>query len=203
MGKQCKNNPVVLKNLENQNLIESKEIRNENSESDRYQWIRIIEKYNKNFEGFEESWNEVTRSENPVKILKQLAMAIEQFFKSYLDSNQVTPLHIAVEIGSLNLCKYIITKTRIKNPTTKLTMTLEDSETKSSKFSIAVEKSPFNFDSEMTPFHLAAMNGNLNLCKVIMENIENCNPRNFEGNTPLLMAATNGHFEVCKNIMDR
>ena len=117
--------------------------------------------------------------------------------------NKVTPLHIAVEIGRLNLCKYIISKTRVKNPTTKLTMTLEDSETKSSKFSIAVEKSPFNFDSEMTPFHLAAMNGNLDLCKIIMDNIENFNPRNFEGNTPLLMAATNGHFEVCKNIMDR
>ena len=88
MGKHCKKNPVVLKKIENQNLIESKEIKNEGSEklieSDRHQWIRIIKKYTKNFGGFEESWNEVTRSENPVEILKQLAIAVEQFFESYL-----------------------------------------------------------------------------------------------------------------------
>ena len=56
-----------------------------------------------------------------------------------------------------------------------------------------------------TPLHLAAENGNLEKCKLIVEHVENKNPRtNMDmGWTPLHLAVRNGHFDVCKLIIER
>ena len=75
-----------------------------------------IKQYTGNFEGHEESWKEIT-FETPTNIVKQVATAVELFFKSYWSENmKVAPLHIAVEKGSLQLCQYVIAKTKDKNP---------------------------------------------------------------------------------------
>ena len=87
---------TVLNNLDDQSLTKSKEASKEISEfldNGRFFWTRIIKKYNKNFEGFEESWKEVI-NKTPVDIVKQLAIAVPKFFESY-SFKQVALLHIA------------------------------------------------------------------------------------------------------------
>ena len=49
---------------------------------------------------------------------------------------------------------------------------------------------------------MAAANKNLELCKLILLNEADKNPRDKKGNTPLHEAAENGHLDVCKLIMD-
>ena len=77
----CKRFPHVsqriLKNLDDQSLIRSKEATRliaKFLENEKFYWIRIIKKHDKNFEGFQESWKEVLGN-SPVDIVKQLATA--------------------------------------------------------------------------------------------------------------------------------
>ena len=68
-------------------------------------WIRIIKKHAENFKGFEESWKEVIRR-TPLDIIKQLALTVNEFFKSYTDK-KVAPLHIVAEKGTFQLFQYV------------------------------------------------------------------------------------------------
>ena len=61
----CKRFPhvikTVLKNLDNKSLSRTKRASKEICEfldNERFYWVRIINKYSDNFEGFEESWKE-------------------------------------------------------------------------------------------------------------------------------------------------
>ena len=51
-----------------------------------------------------------------------------------------------------------------------------------------------------TPLHWAALNGYRDMCELLIENIENKNPRNNEGWTPLHFAAKEGYFDICQLI---
>ena len=48
----------------------------------------------------------------------------------------------------------------------------------------------------MTALHHAAQNGYLNVCKLIAENVQEKNPKDFAGATPLQMADQRGHSSV-------
>ena len=69
------------------------------------------------------------------------------------------------------------------------------------------EKTGLHEDSKecggSTPFHVAACNNHLNLCKVIIEKIEDKNPGCNDGITPLHQAAIMGHLKLCKLIMTK
>ena len=53
-----------------------------------------------------------------------------------------------------------------------------------------------------TPLHYVAAEGDFLVCKWIIENVQNKNPKNIIGWTPLHNAAANGHLEVCQLIME-
>ena len=61
---------------------------------------------------------------------------------------------------------------------------------------------PNNDSGDETPLHTAASNGNLEICKLLIEAIENKSPRCSHGHTPLHHAAENGKIEVFKLIFD-
>ena len=127
---------MILRNLDNQSLVRSKEVSSEVSEilcKERFYWIRIIAKHVENFEEYHESWIEVI-NKTPANVVKQLAIAVEEFFKSYT-FDKLAPLHIAAEKGSLQLCEYIIAKTSNKNPEGNVYIGFSGSET-SMKFKI-------------------------------------------------------------------
>ena len=56
-----------------------------------------------------------------------------------------------------------------------------------------------------TPLHLAAVSGHSNICKLIMNDIDDKNPQTESSSkiTPLHIAATNNHLETYKTIMEQ
>ena len=54
----------------------------------------------------------------------------------------------------------------------------------------------------LTPLHDAAEKGHEEICKIIIDSVENKNPNDALGNTPLHLAAKKGHRHICKLIMD-
>ena len=115
---------MVLRKLDDQSLFKSKEVIKGTAEflnNGRFYWIRIIKKNIKHFEAHEKSWQEAI-TKTPSNTLKELAVAVEEFFKSYCHfARTMAPLHILTQKGSFKLCQYIITKTQIKNPAGKMT----------------------------------------------------------------------------------
>jgi len=69
------------------------------------------------------------------------------------------------------------------------------------------DKQPLGGFSKNTPLHIAADDGQLEICKFIIENAtaENGvqkNPKNGFGEIPLHLAAQSGHLEICKFLLD-
>ena len=56
--------------------------------------------------------------------------------------------------------------------------------------------------SEKTLLHLAAENGHYNICKKIIENVQDKNPSDENGWTPLHLATLFGHLKVCEYILE-
>ena len=59
-------------------------------------------------------------------------------------------------------------------------------------------------DDGATPLHLAALNdrkGHFEICKLIVENVEDKNPAAKDGSTPRYIAAKRGHFDIHKLIL--
>ena len=47
-----------------------------------------------------------------------------------------------------------------------------------------------------TPLHYAADRGRLDICQLLVENVQDRNPANNKGQTPLELAKTKGHDNV-------
>ena len=91
--------------------------------------------------------------------------------------NESSPLYVAGAMGDVELYNSIKEKTGLK------------ADSKNSRGS--------------TAFHMAAYNNCINLCKVIMGEIQEKNPGNKNGNTPLHLAAWKGNYKVCELIMEQ
>ena len=93
------------------------------------------------------------------------------------DSYTSTPLDSAIRTEHWLVCELIIGNILDKNPTvvSRLSVTL---------------------------FHLAAENGEIELCKLIIPHIDVKNPENKIGLTPLHFAAKKGHIEICRLILN-
>ena len=48
-----------------------------------------------------------------------------------------------------------------------------------------------------TPFHFAAMSGNFQICKFIVDGVEDLSPRDKDNCTPYDYARKNGHSDIC------
>ena len=169
----------IWDSLDNQSFIKvlesSKEIYLHLKETPLY-WKKILRCYNGNFVNFQESWNKVIKA--PVEIVKQLATEAQVFFKSFPLSFELqhSPFIIAVNSGNLYLCEFIAEKIGIRN--LKKTKVLDNA------------------------LLQASSQGNIEICKFIMKNLENKNPGDDEGVTPLHVAARCGKEDVCRFLMD-
>ena len=195
---------LILGNLDNKSLINCKKAGRDVSEfleKDKLICIRVLRKYHRNFDKFKELWKEVI-NKTSFEMVKQLAVLVQNFFQRYpiiknLKSNQVAPIHIAVEQNNVDLCKFIYEKTKNKNPVAILQLDCNDHKFEIPKY----HRSNRYVEEDLTPLHIAAIKGNLEGFKLIFVNALYTNPANErEKLTPLHIAAQNGHFEICKYI---
>ena len=104
---------TVLNNLDDETLAKAKEASREISrilDRERFYWIQIIKKCARNCKQFGNIWfGAVNKIE--AEIVKLLALAIQKLYKYYPEMQELSPLHIAASVGSLQLYEYIITKT--------------------------------------------------------------------------------------------
>ena len=197
---------LTLNNLDNKSLINGKKASRDVSkflENEKFFWIRILKRYHRNFVRFEESWREVIKKPS-FEMVKQLAVTVQNFFQlypviNYLESNQVAPIHIAAAQNNVDLYKFIYEKSKNKNPKATLQLDCNDYEIEIAKYS----QSNKYLETSLTPIHIAAIKGNLEVFKLIFVNALDRNPATErEKLTPLHLAAQNGHFEVCKHIIE-
>ena len=133
--------------------------------NERFYWVRIIKKYNKNFLEYQTLWKKILEK-TPVDIIWQLADAVQTFFteRTSRRDKQWTPFHIIAEVGLLELYKYAFEKTGEVNP---------------------------KDISGFTPLHFACQEGHFYICEFILRMINDKNPADNDGLTPLHSAALN------------
>ena len=126
------------------------------------------------------------------------------------DNAGITPLHLAAAQSHLELFKLITNK--LENSSEKNTKTFYGNT--ALHFVVAAaqcdlelckviiknlennsDKNPENADG-ITPLHLAAEKGNLELCKLIVQNVTDKSPLNYNQETPKDLAYQNGHMHL-------
>ena len=135
-------------------------------DSQKLPWLRRIQIHSEQMKEFSEYWKKVL-NKAPVEMVKALALATQLAFKKFPDLKkiQMSPHHVVIFLwkhtGSRELFQYIIEKTGDYNPKGQYSGT--------------------------SPLHYAA--GFFEVCSLIIENVDDKNPKNKEGITPLHIAA--------------
>ena len=101
----------------------------------------------------------------------------------------------AAKEGRLDICSLIVQNVEDKNP-----RLLSGRKRKHSPKNSWIPS--HNVMRGQTPLHSAAQNGHLEVCRLIMNNVIDRNPKDQRGVTPLHLAAYGGHLEVCRHIME-
>ena len=160
-------------------------------------WIRMIQKYGSSTSGFLQDWKQVT-GKTPTRIVKEIAIQTELFFKSNSErqNGNWSPHFIVADQGDLELYKYIGEKTGCINPKKSDGNRLE-----LHKFVNARIENE-NFEEIPSPFEMAIIKGQMEICKFIMANKDNGNAKTENGVTHLHLAARYGNFELCKLLLE-
>ena len=126
----------------------------------------------------------------------------------YLQYLLNTPLHLAADRGQLGAYQLIMENVDNKNPINSITDEM--------RWKYMKRRDVYELGSHgITPLHLAAKNGHLSVCKLIIENVFDKNPSGgkmvtkswmhpvwIDQWTPLHLAAYAGHFSVCELIIN-
>ena len=105
---------------------------------------RMIQRHIRNNNKFLDSWKRCM-VKTPTKIVKELRIAVDQFFNrdfNLIEKSQFSPLHISAGYQDPSLYKHMMNKEENKNPEN---------------------------EEKVTPLHIAALKGNLKICKVILK----------------------------------
>ena len=106
----------ILNKVNDQSLFHCKESSRKMNNfivSEKFFWLRIIQKYRGNFVEFNESWNK-TIKKSSIDFLMKLSQATDRFFtkRSSRFESQWHPLFIVADQGHLQLFKSIFEKNR-------------------------------------------------------------------------------------------
>ena len=124
------------------------------------------------------------------------------------------PLFIGATSGSTNLCNHIIKKAgdvgdpRLSNGLDKITPivftadVIGDVNIFDFLLDNAEDKNPILLTNiNWTLFHYLAEKGHFEMCRSMVEKVQDLSPRDIYGRTPYHIAALNGHVEVCYLLM--
>jgi len=150
----------------------------QNPECNKAFYIKELKKL-EYFEPTSPHWN-VLSEKTPVEVIKEIVTASKkaQLCSCVLNSAEFlsSPQHLTSAFGFINSFKFICEKTKDYNPQNNNGCSYEN----------------------VTPLHIAAWKGHFNICKLIVENITDCNIQDSHGKTPLEIAVYHGHFEICQ-----
>ena len=207
--------------LENKTFVKCKEASRilyctvENQRARKYQWIRIIQSYLEVSNEFKEHWRNVF-AKMSAEHLEKFAKDVQKFCKVdqvRMTEHRWSPLHIAAEFSDLDFFKLFADMLSIKNLKDNDDWSLIHSASQAGNFEICkflAKSEPFENKNPrtktgVTPLHLAAKNGHLDIYQFISKKRVpwvNINPRMDCDITPLHLAAKYGQFKVCKFICD-
>ena len=120
-----------------------------------------------------------------------------------------TPLHVAVEKGSLDMCQMLLehkadVHARDNKGNTSLHMALSDDHLDISRilleYNAAVNS---RTEDGSTPLLIASSNGNIDLFRLLLSHNADAFVHDNRGNTPLHLAAFGGHLEVVRILLER
>jgi hypothetical protein len=164
----------IFNNLDNNSLINCREVCQTWKsllDFEKFVCLRRIQKYQGRLEPLDQ-WIKVIKK-TPVEDIIVLCQVVENLFK--LGKNKMTynysPLQIAAETGSIQLCRGLIETDHRNND---------------------------SYLPNLTPLHLAAENGHFEVFRLILENATTKNPVAFNGLTPLHSAAKGGYTKIIK-----
>ena len=211
----------IFKELDSKNMVKCRKVSvpwQNFIDNQKFIWIRRMQKCSGNMEQFYEQWKLAIRN-TPTDHVKELSKLVEQFFYeietlSFVSvipgkKSQWAPLHVAADQGHLELSRFIIQKTRDKNPTgfdeiTALHFAAFNGHTEVCRHIVELVDDKHPVDKYgATPITIAAFNGHLEIYQLIADSLEDKNPSDSEGLSSLHLASQRGHIEVCKYIMDK
>lgn len=183
-------------------------------DEDKCYWIRIIQIYNETTGMYSRYWTKRIFKKNSYQIIKDLAFLSIEVSKSFSNSTDWTPFHLAAAYGDLTFYKKVSRQVFHSRNVTRITPIhlagYYGSNPDVFRFLLenTNEKNPLdNFNRR--PLHFAAMKGHMEICKLIFSNIgfndssECPNCKDMEGRIPLHLAAENGQLEVCKLFIEK
>ena len=214
----------VLKNVDNQTLINFKlagRMSPNFINGEKFYWYQILKRYwqieDSQAHGwqmvgsFSEYWRKIMK-QTPLAVVKKVAMASIQKSRKfrYNKIRDWSPFHLAAAFGNLELYKWIEEKCRelpliecssnIVHMYTPIHLSADHGNLEVIKYLLkkSVNKNPGN-NGGVTPLHLAARNGQFDMCIMLIANISGeKNPRDSNGRTPLHEAAYQGYLDICK-----
>ena len=204
----------IFRELDNKSLITCRNVSvswQNFIDNQKLNWIRKIQKSNRSMNEFHMQWKQVIRNTS-IDRIKELSTAVLQFFEDDISRSKIqyAPLHVTADKGLLDLSKFIIDKTGVKNPArsdgyTALHMAAIKGHTEVCRHIIAIieDKNPAD-QNGLSPLVIAASHGHLEIYQHIVKYLEDRNHFAIikNGDTPLHVAAQRGHIEVCRYIME-
>ena len=187
-------------------------------ESSKFFWMKFIKgllKQSKQSEENQRQWKRVMFMAN-IKQIIRIAVSLQHkmctFLKERLIPEDFSPLHVLAKTDSVNLYKDLcktISNDKI-NPFENdilgyscLHLAARNNNVDLFSFIIenVKEKNPRAKDKkfDITPLHMAAGTGNLEICKIIIGNVFDlsCLDETYRGKTPFDSARSTNHLEIC------
>ena len=140
----------------------------------RIYWMLMIQK--STCEKFTKEWM-LAVNKAPFENLKKLAELAQKYSHKVSDKRYFSLLHTVANAGEIELFQFIVNKIGYKH--------FSDENVR-----------------ESTPLQIAASKGNFDICKFIIDQVDDKNPQNKYGWTPFHYATLNGQFEICQLIFN-
>ena len=163
----------IIRELDNSSLVKCKEVKRSwynFIKAEKILWFRKIQ----NCIGDENKFSKARKkllTKVSSDLVMQVAIGCQQACATFQIFNiQISPIHMAAAAGNLDLYQLMMLKLAGMNQT--------------------------DIFGKVPPIFPAALN--YDMCKFIIENVDDKNPAMHNGSTPLHTAAKNGHYEICQ-----
>ena len=198
-------NESIFNELGNQSLINCKEASRELSkllEQERFFWIRILRNYSKHYHTFHDFWK-MAIYRTSIEIVKHLALATKT--SAWINPRtrfQFHPIHVATEVGNMELLEHISKKLREKIPPGSV-MIIPPGNFMSAEIRSLI--SQYSMDKMYLRPYREQSKGNFGICRFMIGYVNDGNRQNIKVNyydrKKLNIAVANSHLEIAKFLL--